>query len=348
MTGLDGRAPPGCYTRLALAGRKKRGSVAVPPTGPQGKRTCGRRAVVLGLLGFLSPSALRAEGVAIDHQAVGCVVAGKYPRLNACFAPRSSLARARVYFRVADAPPDWYYVEMASDAPCHAGILPRPKKELVGRRIQYYVDAFDRSFTESRTPEKEALVVASASECQSKLPVAPILNSATVAVFPGLPAGFAGGAAGLGAGAAAAARGGRCRGRGGRGGRRGRRRLGQRLDTHDDPAARRGRSTTTTVPTTTTTTTTTPASDFNPDFKVFDGRDPRRRATRSSAPSRSCCASTCATRPAPTDALRGRGGRCHPDERVQLVSPSRPSPRARTHGERLCAARPRRGPTRCG
>ena len=138
-----------------------------------------------------SPAALRAEGVAIDHRTVGCVVAGKYPRLNACFAPRSGLARARVYFRVADAPPDWYYVEMASDAPCHAGILPRPKKELVGRRIQYYVDAFDRSFTESRTPEAEALVVASASECNSKLPVAPILNSATVAVFPGLPAGFA-------------------------------------------------------------------------------------------------------------------------------------------------------------
>ena len=48
---------------------------------------------------------------------------------------------------------------MASNAPCHAGVLPRPKKELVGRRIQYYVDAFDRSFAESRTPEAEALVV---------------------------------------------------------------------------------------------------------------------------------------------------------------------------------------------
>ncbi len=93
---------------------------------------------------------------------------------------------------------------MAANAPCHAGVLPRPKKELVGRRIQYYVDAFDRSFAESRTPEKEALVVSSASECQAKAPVAPIVNGASVAVFPSLPAGFAGAAAGLGAGATAA------------------------------------------------------------------------------------------------------------------------------------------------
>jgi hypothetical protein len=162
--------------------------------------------VVLGLVAVLSPATLHAQGLGIDHRKVGCVVAGKYPSLNACFAPASRLARARVYFRVADGAPDWYYVEMASSAPCHAGVLPRPKKELVGRRIQYYVDAFDRSFAESRTPESEALVVSSASECDRKLAVAPMLNNAAVAVFPGLPAGFAGaaaGAAGLGGGAAA-------------------------------------------------------------------------------------------------------------------------------------------------
>ena len=45
------------------------------------------------------------EGVAIEHSPVKCIVAGKYPRLNACFAPSSRLARARVYFRVADGPP---------------------------------------------------------------------------------------------------------------------------------------------------------------------------------------------------------------------------------------------------
>jgi len=223
-------------------------------------------AFVLGLLSLLSPSALQAEGVAIDHRAVKCIVAGKYPRLNACFAPRSSLARARVYFRVADAPPDWYYVEMASSTPCHAGILPRPKKELVGHRVQYYLDAFDRSFSESRTPEEEALVVASESECEDKLLVAPFLNSATVAVFPSLPAGFAGGAAGLGGGAAALLAVGGAAVVGG----------GVAVATGGgSPSAPTttlppvGGVPTTTIPTTTTTT--TPASAFNPVFKVFDG-----------------------------------------------------------------------------
>jgi hypothetical protein len=161
---------------------------------------------VLSLACLLAPAALAAQGLGIDHRKVGCIVAGKYPMLNACFAPASRLARARVYFRVADAGPSWYYVEMASDAPCHSGVLPRPKKELVGRRIQYYVDALDRSFAESRTAEGEALVVASPSQCSARAAVAPILNSATVAVFPALPAGFAGaGAAAAGIGGATTA-----------------------------------------------------------------------------------------------------------------------------------------------
>jgi hypothetical protein len=222
---------------------------------------------VLGFVVLLSPSALRAQGVAIDHVKVGCIVAGKYPNLKACFAPVSSLARARVYFRVADAPPDWYYVEMASSDPCHAGVLPPPKKELVGRRIQYYVDAFDRAFAESRTPEAEAVVVASASECKRRLPVAPFLNRATVTVFPNLPAGFAGSAGGLGGAATAAIAVGGAAIVGG----------GIALATGGSEGSTGIGPTTTapvpeTLPTTTTTTTTTlPEVPFNPVFKVFKG-----------------------------------------------------------------------------
>jgi hypothetical protein len=161
---------------------------------------------VLSLVAVLSPAAISAQGLGIDHRKVGCIVAGKYARLTACFAPASRLARARVYFRLADAGPSWYYVEMVSNAPCHEGVLPRPKKELVGRRVQYYVDALDRSFEESRTSEAEALVVSSPSQCSAKAAVAPVLNSASVAVFPSLPAGFAGtGAAAAGLSGAATA-----------------------------------------------------------------------------------------------------------------------------------------------
>jgi hypothetical protein len=219
---------------------------------------------VLGLL-MLPPAAARAEGVAIDHGSVGCVVAGQYPSLNACFAPASRLARARVYFRVVGAAPDWYYVEMAPSAPCHAGVLPRPRKELVGRRIQYYLDAFDRSFAESRTPEVEALVVSKASECDPKRLVAPVLNSATVAVFPALPAGFAGAATGLGAGAttalviggAAVVGGGIAVAAGG----------SNESSASTPPTTAPPQ----TLPPPTTSTTTLPAAAFNPVFKVFKG-----------------------------------------------------------------------------
>src|SRR5678815_3164978 len=69
---------------------------------------------------FLAPAAARAQGVTIDHQEIGCIVAGKYPKMKACFSPTSSVKKARVYFRP-EALTQWYYVEMASDAPCHAG-----------------------------------------------------------------------------------------------------------------------------------------------------------------------------------------------------------------------------------
>ena len=39
------------------------------------------------------------KGVVIDHRAVGCIVVGKYPKMNACFSPAADLARSRVYFR---------------------------------------------------------------------------------------------------------------------------------------------------------------------------------------------------------------------------------------------------------
>ncbi len=143
-----------------------RGLVSVSPAGPPGKTKCGRlRSCWASSASCRRRRSRRRVSPSTTVPSAASSPAST-PGSTPASLPRSSLARARVYFRVADAPPDWYYVEMASNSPCHAGILPRPKKELVGRRIQYYVDAFDRSFIESRTPEAEALVVASASECR--------------------------------------------------------------------------------------------------------------------------------------------------------------------------------------
>ena len=159
-----------------------------------------RRAAVVGsVLLSLSPGLAHAQSVEIDHKAVGCIVVGKYPKMSSCFTPASSLARARVYFRP-EGVSSWYYVDMKSDQPCYAGILPKPGKKLVGKKIEYYVEAQDRGFNPARTAEYAPIVVRSAQECKKEAPAAPFLNNATVAVFPSLPAGFvAGGGIGTGA-----------------------------------------------------------------------------------------------------------------------------------------------------
>jgi len=170
-----------------------------------------RRGVALSLVVFVcTAAAARPEAVAIDHKAVGCIVVGKYPKMNACFTPAAELARSRVYFRP-EGVPSWYYVEMKSDQPCFTGTLPRPGKKLVGKKIEYYVEAQNKAFEPARTAEFDPIVVKSAQECKKNVPVAPFLNNATVAVFPALPAGFVGGGIGTaaiigiaGAGAAAA------------------------------------------------------------------------------------------------------------------------------------------------
>ena len=222
-----------------------------------------RSSVALVLL--VVPRALLAQGVNIDHKPVGCIVAGKYPKMNACFSPASNLARARVYFRALDGPPNWYYVTMKSDSPCHAGFLPKPKKDLTGKNIVYYLDAFDQKFVESRTAENQALVVASEGECKKDMLVAPFVTSAAVAVFPAVPAGF--GVAGLGtaatvgivAGGAAVVGGGAAIATGG----------GSTPPTTTPPVG--GGPTTTAPPATTlppTTTTTTTLAPFNAVFNI--------------------------------------------------------------------------------
>jgi hypothetical protein len=170
-----------------------------------------RRGVALSLVLLVYGAATaHPEAVAIDHKAVGCIVVGKYPKMNACFTPAGELARSRVYFRPEGAA-SWYYVEMKSEQPCFTGTLPRPGKKLVGKKIEYYLEAQNKAFEPARTAEFDPIVVKSAQECKKNVPVAPFLNNATVAVFPSVPAGFVGGGIGtaavvgiVGAGAAAA------------------------------------------------------------------------------------------------------------------------------------------------
>ena len=146
----------------------------------------------IGALGvaLLIPAGAHAQGVAIEHNEIGCIVAGQFPKMNACFSPASLVGKARVYFRP-ETLSTWYYVEMASDAPCFSGLLLRPSKALIGKKIFYYLDV--QGGGTGRTPEYAPIVVRSAQECTTKLPVAPVSATGPAAVFPAIPAGFVGG-----------------------------------------------------------------------------------------------------------------------------------------------------------
>jgi hypothetical protein len=145
---------------------------------------------VLGLL--LAGSLAAAVTLTIDHEPVSCLIAGEYPLIEACFEPGQGVARARVYFRASDTL-DWYYVEMAPEASCFQGVLPRPAESTA--HIDYYVSVTDETFEEVRTQEYETSVVTKGSECDGVLAAYVSTASVVVGAVAGaaFPAGFVGG-----------------------------------------------------------------------------------------------------------------------------------------------------------
>lgn len=97
------------------------------------------------------PATAASASVAIDHRDVGCVVAGQYPKLEACFTPGANVGRGRVLFRAAGTDP-WYYVDMSPEGPCYAAVLPKPKADLRG--FEYFVDVIDKAFAETHKPDR--------------------------------------------------------------------------------------------------------------------------------------------------------------------------------------------------
>lgn len=86
----------------------------------------------------------------IQHDAIGCVVAGLYPKVDACVAPPESVGRAEIHFRAGENEP-WYGVGLAADGPCLSAFLPKPQRTTT--EFQYYVSAVDRSFSEHVKPD---------------------------------------------------------------------------------------------------------------------------------------------------------------------------------------------------
>lgn len=169
-----------------------------------------RKSLLVGLLGLvLAGPSLAGLNPTIDHRPVACVVADRFARLVARFAPGETVAAARVVFQPENSD-QWWAVLMKPEGTGYVGVLPKPRRVL--RAVRYYVEVTDKSLATARTPDVIASVVSSAGECKGKL-VAGELGAAAISLqsaaggAAGLPAGFAssGVAAGSAAGGAAAA-----------------------------------------------------------------------------------------------------------------------------------------------
>ena len=132
----------------------------------------------------------------ILHDAIGCMIAGQFPLVNARIEPSAGVARARVYFRSVQSP-DWFYVEMGPlEGGGFSGKLPRPKLE--ASPVTYYIQATTTEFGDAQIPEIQSIVVQDAQECEEKA-IAPIGGPGEVTVFSAAtgaaiaPAGFAAG-----------------------------------------------------------------------------------------------------------------------------------------------------------
>jgi len=145
-------------------------------------------------------------GARIEHEPVGCFVAGEFPLLDAKIEPAASVARARAYFKGARGN-DYFYVEGAATEGQFIWKLPRPT--LAASPITYYIWAASTELDESRTPEIQAIVVSEPSECPQDRKLAAIGPPGEVTIYSAstgtvmAPVGFAAGSLALTVGTAA-------------------------------------------------------------------------------------------------------------------------------------------------
>lgn len=140
---------------------------------------------------------------------VRCMVAGTNPQLDAGITPGEQVQVGRVYFKsvLGDA---FFYVEMTIQGERYVGVLPKPR--LDAGPITYYVEGVGLDYSQSQSPEVQAVVVEKKEDC-GDLPAAVLGPSGPVRVFSvgggtALPPGFSGVSSVVAAGSGAAAAGG--------------------------------------------------------------------------------------------------------------------------------------------
>jgi hypothetical protein len=160
---------------------------------PLPRRSRLGRSLALGslILSFGTEALAQSEPV-IAHQAAECWPEDQFPQLAAGIQPGQEILRAKVYFR-SDKYPDFYYVEMKSlpSVENFLAILPKPGPET--KRVIYYLEAVDATFTGARTEEYDPEVD---DPCKRRTPAAyigenpGIVVGATKAGAAAIPPGF--------------------------------------------------------------------------------------------------------------------------------------------------------------
>ena len=116
-----------------------------------------RRLVALVMaVAAATASVAQAQGPTIEHTPIACIVAGHYPKMNACFSPAAEIARARVYFKTPKGP-HWYWVKWDPAAPCFTATLLKPSKATT--EMLYYVEVQDKDYREGKSDEYLVRVV---------------------------------------------------------------------------------------------------------------------------------------------------------------------------------------------
>lgn len=129
--------------------------------------------VTLLVAALLAQGQAPSHGVApaIGHDALECVKAETFPRVDARITSPLGVARTRVYFK-AHHHPDWYFTDMKnSEAASFLALLPKPLPET--RRLDYYVYALDAQFHTTQTNEFGPDVVEHACRKDAGVPLPP-------------------------------------------------------------------------------------------------------------------------------------------------------------------------------
>lgn len=121
--------------------------------------------LVVTLMAANSYSGTPATGPSIDLNAPSCLVAGRFPQLEAVVTPSSSTAKARLMFR-AGLSTEWLSVDMVPGIGNYLGTMTRPS--LTASPVTFFLEVSGPGFGPSRSAEYQAIVVEREEDCAGR------------------------------------------------------------------------------------------------------------------------------------------------------------------------------------